>query len=47
MERGKTIFLLTLMTILFVWIGGIFGGQSGMLIGLLIAGAMKIGRAHV
>lgn len=41
MERGKTIFLLTLMTILFVWIGGIFGGQSGMLIGLLIAGAMN------
>lgn len=41
MERGKTIFLLTLMTILFVWLGGIFGGQSGMLIGLLIAGAMN------
>lgn len=41
METVKTVFLLTLMTLLMVWIGGIFGGQSGMLIALVLAGAMN------
>ncbi len=41
MERIKTIFLLTLLTLLFVWIGGIFGGKTGMLIALAIAGVMN------
>ncbi len=41
METVKTVILLTLLTLLMVWIGGIFGGQSGMLIALLIAGAMN------
>ncbi len=41
MEAVKTVILLTLMTLLMVWVGGIFGGKSGMLIALLIAGAMN------
>ncbi len=41
MEAVKTVVLLTLMTLLMVWVGGIFGGTSGMLIALLIAGAMN------
>ena len=41
METVKTVILLTLLTLLMVWIGGIFGGQSGMLIALLIAGVMN------
>ncbi len=41
METVKTIVLLTLMTLLMVWIGGIFGGESGMLIALVIAGVMN------
>ena len=41
MERLKTVFFLTLLTLLLVWIGGYFGGQSGMLIALVIAGGMN------
>ena len=41
MEAIKTVFLLTLMTLLMVWVGGLFGGTSGMLIALLIAGVMN------
>jgi len=41
MEAVKTIVLLTLMTLLMVWIGGVFGGMDGMLIALLIAAVMN------
>ncbi|WOE69495.1 zinc metalloprotease HtpX [Hydrogenimonas thermophila] len=41
MESIKTIVLLTLMTLLMVWVGGIFGGVDGMLIALLIAAVMN------
>jgi len=41
MEAVKTVVLLTLMTLLMVWVGGVFGGQSGMLIALAIAGVMN------
>jgi len=41
MERIKTVFLLTLLTLLLVWIGGVYGGQSGMLIALVFAGVMN------
>ncbi len=41
MERIKTVFLLTLLTLLLVWIGGVYGGQSGMLIALMFAGVMN------
>ena len=41
MEQIKTIFLLTLLTVLFVMLGAYFGGQSGALIGLLLAGGMN------
>jgi len=41
METVKTVILLTLMTLLMVWVGGIFGGTSGMLIALVIAGVMN------
>ncbi|MGM0624085.1 MAG: zinc metalloprotease HtpX, partial [Campylobacterota bacterium] len=40
-ERIKTVFLLTLLTVLLVWLGGIFGGTAGMLIALLFAGGMN------
>ena len=41
MEKVKTIVHLTLLTLLMVWIGGLFGGTGGMLIALLFAGAMN------
>lgn len=41
MEQTKTIFLLTLLTVLFVFIGYSFGGTTGMLIAFLIAGGMN------
>lgn len=41
MERFKTVFLLTLLTVLFVWIGGVFGGQGGMIIAFIIALGMN------
>ena len=41
MEQIKTIFLLTSLTVLFVFIGFSFGGTSGMLMAFLIALAMN------
>jgi heat shock protein HtpX len=41
MEQTKTIFLLTMLTVLFVMLGGYFGGKSGALLGLLFAGGMN------
>ena len=41
MEQAKTVFLLTLLTILFVFIGYSFAGTNGMLITFLIAGGMN------
>ncbi|WP_200762646.1 zinc metalloprotease HtpX [Nitrosophilus alvini] len=41
MEAVKTVFLMALLTILLVWVGGIFGGKTGMIIALLFAGVMN------
>ncbi|MDD3324375.1 MAG: zinc metalloprotease HtpX [Sulfurospirillaceae bacterium] len=41
MKIFNTIFLLTLLTLLFVFIGNYFGGKSGMLIALGLAGVMN------
>lgn len=41
MEQVKTIGLLTFLTIIFVFIGNYFGGQGGMMMALVIAGAMN------
>lgn len=41
MEQIKTVFLLTFLTVLFVFIGYSFGGTSGMLIAFLMAGGMN------
>ncbi len=41
MEVIKTVVLLTVMTLLFVWVGGIMGGTQGMLIALVMAGVMN------
>jgi heat shock protein HtpX len=37
----KTAFLLTLMTLLLLFIGRAFGGQSGMILALILAGVMN------
>ncbi len=37
MERLKTYFLLTTITLLFIWFGGLIGGKTGMLIALGLA----------
>lgn len=37
----KTAFLLTLLTVLFVLIGGHFGGQNGLILGFLFAAGMN------
>ncbi len=41
MEQVKTVFLLTLLTVLFVFIGFSFGGTNGMLIAFLIAAGIN------
>lgn len=41
MEIVKTVVLLTLMTLLFVWVGGVMGGAQGMVIALVMAGVMN------
>lgn len=41
MEQIKTVFLLTFLTVIFVFIGFSFGGSSGMLIAFLLAGGMN------
>ncbi len=41
MEVIKTVFLLTLLTILFVWVGGMLGGKTGMIIAFIMAIGMN------
>lgn len=41
MEQVKTVFLLSSLTVLFVFIGFSFGGTNGMLIAFLLAGGMN------
>lgn len=41
MEVVKTVVLLTLLTLLFVFIGGMVGGTQGMLIAFVMAGVMN------
>jgi heat shock protein HtpX len=41
MEVAKTVFLLTLLTVGFVWIGGMLGGQMGMIIAFVVAVGMN------
>ena len=41
MNTFKTTMLLTLLTVLLVFAGGAIGGQSGMLIALVMAGVMN------
>jgi len=41
LEKFKTYLLMVALTLLFVWFGGLIGGQSGALIALLVAGGMN------
>lgn len=41
MEQLKTIMLLSLLSVIFVMLGAYFGGATGALIGLLVAGGMN------
>lgn len=41
MEQAKTVFLLTLLSVLFVFVGFYVGGTNGMLIAFLISGGMS------
>jgi heat shock protein HtpX len=41
MEIFKTVFLLTLLTLLMIWVGGMIGGQNGMIIAFAAAVAMN------
>lgn len=41
MEVIKTVVLLSFLTLMFVWVGGIVGGTQGMLIALVMAGIMN------
>jgi heat shock protein HtpX len=40
-NQVRTTILLALMTAVIVWVGGMLGGQTGMIIGLLFAGGMN------
>ena len=39
----RTFFLMTLLTVFFVWIGGQIGGQQGLIIAFIMAAAMNLG----
>lgn len=41
MEKFKTYALMTGLTLLFIWFGGMIGGKSGMIIAFLIAAGMN------
>ncbi len=41
MEVFKTVFLMVALTLLFIFIGGVYGGSNGMLIALMITGIMN------
>ncbi|HXF99967.1 MAG TPA: zinc metalloprotease HtpX [Bacteroidota bacterium] len=43
MNSVRTVLLMTLLTVLFVFLGNLLGGQGGMVMGLLIAAAMNFG----
>lgn len=43
MNMFRTVFFLTVLTLLLVWIGGAVGGQSGALMALIFAGVMNFG----
>lgn len=40
-NTAKTAFLLTLLTVLFIWIGGSFDGRNGLILGFLFAAGMN------
>ncbi len=42
-SRVRTTVLLALLTVLIVWIGGYFGGQSGMIVAFVFAAIMNFG----
>ena len=39
----RTFFLMTLLTVFFVWIGGQIGGQQGLIIAFILAAVMNLG----
>ncbi len=41
MEVFKTVFLMVALTLLFIFIGGVYGGSNGVLIALVITGMMN------
>jgi heat shock protein HtpX len=43
MNLLRTVILMTVLTLLLVWAGGMLGGQSGALLALIIAGVMNLG----
>ena len=42
-SRLRTTILLTLLTVLIVWLGGALGGSQGMMFALILAAAMNLG----
>ena len=42
MNTVKTVFLMTLMTLLLMWVGNHYGGVQGMTMGLLFAGGVNL-----
>ncbi len=43
MNNMRTLLLMTLLTVLMIFIGNVLGGKSGMIMGLVIAAAMNFG----
>jgi heat shock protein HtpX len=43
MNRTKTLVLLATLTALFLWMGQALGGQAGLVLALVLAGAMNLG----
>jgi len=42
-SRLRTFFIMVLLTVLFVWVGGVIGGRQGVIIAFFLAAAMNFG----
>ena len=42
-SRARTLFLMAVLTVLFVWVGGALGGKQGAIIAFVVAGLMNFG----
>jgi len=40
-SRGRTLVMMAVLMVLFVWVGGVLGGRQGAIIAFVVAGLMN------